>query len=68
MRQFTDSPESSHFQEDDEIDGITMGMIQKDVSWYNNQSAQTIRNLENLQSHLIIKELREVSILESYET
>ena len=44
--------EKSCFQEDDEIVGITIDMIQMDVSWHNNQSAQTIRNLENLQSHL----------------
>ena len=44
--------ESSHSQEDDEIMGITIDMIQKDVRWHNAHSAQTIRNLENLQSHL----------------
>ena len=45
--------ESSCFREDDEIVGITMDMIQKNVSWHDNQSALTIRNLANLQSHLL---------------
>ena len=30
-------------------------MIQKDMSWQNDQSAQAIRNLENLQNHLRIE-------------
>ena len=36
-----------------EIVEITMGMIQKDVSWQNDQSAQAIRDLETLQKSFI---------------
>ena len=45
--------DSSCFQEDDEIMGITMVMIQNYVSSQNDQSAQGIRKLENLQNHLL---------------
>ena len=44
--------ESSCFQGNGEIVWITMSMIQKDASWQTDQSAQAIRNLENLQNYL----------------
>ena len=40
-----------------------MDMIQKDMSWHNNQSAQTVRNMKICRVTYSIKELRDVSIM-----
>ena len=44
--------ESSQFQEDDEIVGMTVNMIQKDVIWYNEHHQQAFRELVFLQQQL----------------
>ena len=44
--------ESSRFQEDDEIVGITISMIEKDMIWYNDHHQQAIRDLIALQQQL----------------
>ena len=44
--------ESSRFQEDDEIMGITLRMIEKDMIWHNDHHQQAIRNLTILQQQL----------------
>ena len=44
--------ESSQFQEDDEIVEMTVNMIQKDVTWYNEFHQQAIRELVFLQQQL----------------
>ena len=44
--------ESSRFQEDDEIVGITINMIEKDMTWNNDHHQQAIRDLKILQQQL----------------
>ena len=44
--------ESSRFREDDEIVGITISMIEKDMIWNNDHHQQAIRDLIVLQQQL----------------
>ena len=44
--------ESSRFQEDDEIVGITLSMIEKDMIWHNDHYQQATRYLTILQQQL----------------
>ena len=46
------SLESSRFHEDDEIVGITVSMIKKDMIWHNDLHQQAIRDLMILQQQL----------------
>ena len=46
------SLESSRFQEDDEIMGNTINMIEKDIIWHNDHHQQAIRDLMLLQQQL----------------
>ena len=45
--------ESSRFREDDEIVGITMSMIEKDMIWHNDHHQQAIRDLMILQQQIL---------------
>ena len=45
--------ESSRFQEDDAIVGITISMIEKDMTWNNDHHQQAIRDLITLQQQLL---------------
>ena len=45
------------FQEDDEIVGITISMIEKDMIWHNDHHQQAIRDLMILQQQLYNKRI-----------
>ena len=60
--------ESCQFQEDDEIVGMMVNMIQKDMIWHNEHHQQAISKLVFLQNKYSIKELNEVSIMEKAQT
>ena len=44
--------EPSQFQQDDEVVGITVSMIAKDMIWHNDHHQQVIRDLMILQQQL----------------
>ena len=50
--------ESSRFQEDDEIVGITISVIEKDIIWHNDNQQQAIRDVIILQQQLFNERIK----------